>query len=485
MYPPIGRISNSNTPTGLLYVGTVLKVNGYNVRLVDCSVEPAYKEILEREIKDTDILGIYAMSMHLKYLLPELMRLKQINKRMKIVWGGPHAMLFTEQTAKSPLADIVVPGEGEEVMLEIIKGYESGNLDLHKIRGLTFKEDGNIYSTGPRDFIDMNKLPFIDWALLKREVLDVIKGTIIRVQASRGCPYNCAFCINVLTKNKKIRYRDPENVLDEIENLYKEYKIKRVAFRDEIFMSSRQQVKEIARGLLERNIRISWLANPRAEYLRESYIDDDYLQLLSDSGCNKLQCGGESGSQRILDVLHKGINVEDILNFVRRTKKFNIMAVVSFMTGIPTETEQEQLQTLYLIRDILRIQPKAIIIGPANYRPYPGGELYDMCVKQYNLKIPDSLEKWAQAEILGGSNPPWVKKVYFNTYLWTSVRAASLTYKEVWEKTSKNPLKLLGILCFCMVSRFRLKHIFYKFPIEFLLMNWWHRFIIRKVPEFS
>lgn len=486
LYPPTGGMAEYNTPTGLLYIATVLKKNGYNVVLVDCSVEPNYRQILENEIKNTDLLGVYAMSIHIKYLLPELARLKKINPGVKIIWGGPHASLFPEQTVLSDLADIVVPGEGEEVMLEISRGLESGRLNLHEIKGVTFKENGSIISTPDRDFIDMNELPFIDWSFLKKEVFEVVKRTIIRIQASRGCPYKCTFCINVVSKNKKMRYRTANSVLDEIEYLYKEFEIKRVGFRDEVFMSNRRQVEDIAKGLLERNIRITWLANPRAEYLRESYVDDNYIKLLADSGCNKLQTGGESGSQRVLDFLKKGCKVEDILTFVKRAKKFNITTVVSFITGLPTETKEEQAQTLRLIRDILRIQPKAFINGPQFFRPYPGGELYDLCVKKYNIKMPNSLEEWARADILGGAHPPWVDKSYFNQYLWISTKAASkYSNAFIWEKMLRNPLKGIGVFLLAKISKFRLNHVFYKFPFEFRLLDWYHRLILKKIPELS
>ncbi len=485
MYPPTGSIGTYNTPTGLLYIATVLQHHGYFVRLVDCSVEPRYQDILDREIPDTDLLGIYAMSVHIRYLLPELRRLKALNPRLKIIWGGPHAILFPEQTASSPLADIVTRGEGEDLMLEIVREYEAGTLDYRKIKGIYFKDNGQITSTPPRPFVDVNQLPFLDWSFLKKDVLDTVRKGIIRVQASRGCPYRCAFCINVLTNNRKMRYRDPEKVVDEIEYLTREYHIHRVGFRDEVFMSNRKQVKDIAQGILDRDIHITWLANPRVEYLRESYIDDAYLKLLADSGCNKLQCGGESGSQRILDMLHKGIKVDDILNFVRRTKKYNIYPLVAFMTGIPTETKAEQMQTLRLIRDILRIQPVAFINGPANYRPYPGGELYDMCVKEYHLKMPDSLEGWEKAEILGGSAPPWVEDVCFNQFLWTSTKAATYSFSYLWKQIRRNPLKGLAISFLSIISRMRLRWLFYRFPFEFYLLNFYYQRILKKVPEYS
>ncbi|TBR17895.1 B12-binding domain-containing radical SAM protein [bacterium] len=485
VYPPSSSIGIYNTPTGLLYIATVLKSKGYNVKLVDCSVEPAYEEILKKEIVDADLFGIYAMSMHIKYLMPLLYKLKKINDKFMIVWGGPHATLFPEQTAKSPFADIVVRGEGEEAMLEIVKGYESGRLNLAQIKGVSFKNNGEIVTTADRDFIDLNTLPFIDWSFVKKEVMDVIRRTIIRVQASRGCPYKCAFCINVVSKNKKMRYRTSENVVNEIEHIYKEHKIQRVGFRDELFMSDREQVKRIAEGIISRNIKITWLANARVEYLRESFVDDAYLQLLVKSGCNKLSTGGESGSQRVLDLLRKGCKVEDIVNFVRRTKRNNIIPGVAFMTGIPTETESEQMETLALIRQLLRIEPRTIINGPANFRPYPGGELYEMCVKKYNLKMPDSLEEWANAEILGGAHPPWVNKMFFNEYIWTSVKAASYSGSYIVKKLFPNPLKGLGIFFLMVISKIRLKYLYYRFPFEFKLLDWYHKFIVKKIPEFS
>lgn len=150
------------------------------------------------------------MGIHIKQLLPLLKHLKKINNKLLIVWGGPHAMLFHEQTAESNLADIVCKGEGEEVLLEIVRGLESGNLNLHEIKGITFKENGQIYSTPYREYIDMNKLPILDWSLIKPEVMDIVSKSICRVHASRGCPYPCTFCINLLTYNRTMRYRDPK-----------------------------------------------------------------------------------------------------------------------------------------------------------------------------------------------------------------------------------------------------------------------------------
>ncbi len=187
----------------------------------------------------------------------------------------------------------------------------------------------------------------------------------------------------------------------------------------------------------------------------------------------------------MLKLLNKGITPDDILNFVRRTKKFNIIPVVAFMIGIPTETKEEQVQTLRLIRDILKINPNTLINGPAIYRPYPGGDLYDMCVKKYNLKAPSSLEEWAKSDILGGKRPPWINKIFFYEYLWTSISLATFKSKTIWRHIFKNPIRGLAILILARISKLRLNFLFYKLPFEFLLLHWYHKFIVRNPPTFS
>lgn len=485
IYPPTGWFSDYNTPTGLLYIGTVLRNEGHEVSLVDCSIEPKYNEILEEEIKNADILGVYAMSVHIKYLLPLLRRLKKINNSILFIWGGPHAMIFHEQTAKSALADIVCKGEGEEVMIEIVKGIESNNLNLHNIKGITFKEKGTIHTTPYREYIDMDTLPILDWSLLKQEVMKIVSNSVCRVQASRGCPYPCTFCINLLTYNRKMRYRDPNSILEEIDYLIKTYNIKRVGFRDEIFISNRDQVKAIAQGLIDRNLKITWIGNPRVEYLRERYLDDDFLRLLVKSGCNKLQTGGESGSERILRFLRKGIKVKDILNFTIRCKKFNIKPLIAFMTSIPTETRKEQKETIKLIRDILYICPEAFINGPANFRPYPGGELYEFCVKNYNLKMPRTLEEWANIEMLGGAKLPWIRKLYLSLFLWMSIKAATFNKTIIFNIFKKKSYKYFGFYIFSIISKIRLRYLFYKFPIEFFLLHIYYKYLIKSLPDYS
>lgn len=510
IYPPTGNITDYNTPTGTLYVSTYLQEHGYDVRFIDCSVEENWHERVLKEVKDAICFGSYCMSIHIKHLVPLMEEVKAANPKIKIVLGGAHPTLFPEQTAAEPLVDFVVRGEGEGTMLELVQFIEKGATEFSSVKGISFKKfpdsgitgndyqntissnnfAGVIYNTPDREFMDMDKLPFVNWNFLCKKALDSMKARISRIQTSRGCPFKCSFCINVVSKNSRMRYRSASRVLDEMEYMINTWGVNRFGVRDEVFLTNRKQVREFAQGIIDRGLKVTWFANPHIKYTRESWIDDEFMSLLVRSGCNKLQCGGESGSQRILDMLHKTITPEDILNFVKRAHKYNIVPLVAFMTGLPSETKEEQLETLKLIWQILEVAPECFINGAAMFRPYPGGELYERCVKEYNLKMPTSFRGWMHVETIGGTKPPWVKDLYFSQNLWTHTMFAR--YEKLGQLTDicKKINKKYGLFAavaayvWGKVSYYRLKYNYYGFPIDFMaLQAYWH--CRKEIPELS
>jgi radical SAM superfamily enzyme YgiQ (UPF0313 family) len=181
-------------------------------------------------------------------------------------------------------------------------------------------------------------------------------------------------------------------------------------------------------------------------------------------------------------MLHKTVTPEDTLNFVRRTKKHGIISLVAFMTGLPTETREEQLATLKLIWQIMEIAPETFINGAAMFRPYPGGELFDRCVTEYNLEMPNTFRDWANIETLGGNKPPWIERLWFDQNLWTHVTFARLSKIGLLNDTCMKILKRYGLhyaiaaYFYGKLSHIRLKYNYYGFPFEFyalhLLWKW-------------
>ena len=491
IYPPTGTITDYNTPTGTLYVATYLQQHGYNVKFIDCSVEEDWHEKVITEIKDALVFGSYCMSIHIKYLVPLMEEIKALNPGIKTVLGGAHPTIFPEQTAADPLIDFVVRGEGEGTMLELVQFIEKGATDFSGVKGISYKEaSGAVYSTPNREFMDMETLPFVNWSFMCEKALKTMRERIARIQTSRGCYFKCTFCINVVSKNGKMRYRSPKRVLDEIEHMINTYGTRRFGVRDEVFLTNREQVRGFAQGIIDRGLKITWFANPHIKFTRTVWIDDEFMELLVRSGCNKLQCGGESGSQRVLDMLRKTVSPDDILTFVKRAHKYKIVPLVAFMTGLPTETKAEQLETLKLIWQILEAAPETFINGAAMFRPYPGGELYEQCVRDYGLEMPETFRGWTDVETIGGTKPPWVKDLYFSQNLWMHTMFARYEKlgqlngicKKIYDKYGL--FAAIAAYFWGKISYYRLKYNYYGFPIDFkIIQAYWH--YRGEIPELS
>lgn len=208
---------------------------------------------------------------------------------------------------------------------------------------------------------------------------------------------------------------------------------------------------------------IRWFANVRADYFNERHVSDELLKKARDAGAAYLGVGAESGSERILDLICKDITVEQILFTAKQMNKHNIVASYSFIIGIPSETKEEMLQTVGLMRKIKEVCPHSIFSGPQVLRPYPGGSLYDLCVTS-GYHSPDSLEGWALQEWgkfgeIPLKNYPWIKDRALVIALSTYVPAA-LNYDFMKNLDFRRK-------AYSFIARIRLAFKFWFFPYEY------------------
>jgi len=238
---------------------------------------------------------------------------------------------------------------------------------------------------------------------------------------SRGCPYKCAFCQPTLERifGKKVRQRSVNNVLEEIEDIINQYKIKHISIHDEILTLNKKWVLDFCKEMEARKFDIQWSAQTRVDTL-----DEEIAEAMSSAGCICLFFGFESGSQRILNLLRKGIKLEQSIRAAKICKKYGMIMWANFILGIPTETDEELKQTYLLSK---RIKPE--IPAPNIFTPIPGTELYRYCkdwgkigVKSYEdygrwltTKIKDidySIVKKYQS-LIGQTSPPWYLEKHF------------------------------------------------------------------------
>lgn len=429
IYPnfPTSRIINQeySDPLGPLHLCTYLKSKGVNCGFLNCVVEKDWERSLKKGLKNVKLVGISAMTDQLPSTLKICQSIKNINPKIPIVMGQIHATLFPEQCVKNKYIDYALVGFRGELDLEQLINFiffKKGS--LNDIPGLVYKnKDGKIIiSPAKRQIFDFEKLPLIDYSLLGRKIYKNLKKYAVGVLTSRGCPYGCAFCINsVIPENRQWQSWSPERTIKEIKNLRK-LGVNKITFWDDCFFTQKERVLKILDLLEKEKIKIRWFANLRADHFNQNFVNEKFLKRLQNNGLTWISIGAESGSQRMLDLMNKGIKVKNLINAAEMIGKTKIIPNFSFMIGLPGETKEDILQTLNLMKTVQKLCPQVKFAGPQLYRPYPGSKFYDECLNS-GWKPPQTLEEWGKAieKESMETNPfnlPWIKNKKFTRTAW-------------------------------------------------------------------
>ena len=407
---PIKRIRYSYCdipiPLGLLSISRYL-VDRYKVKIIDQRIDKDWKRQLLKELNKSPLClaTTSTTTSEIMYAL-EVSRFTKRISDIPVILGGEvtiprgrlcswlwHPSLLPKQTLENPNVDIVIKGEGEITFFELIKRLEK-NKDIKEVRGICFKDRGNIKINPNRPLLDLNKLPDIPYYLIDvKRYNRQFKGSL-PLETSRGCINNCSFCIN---SNQPYRYLKTEKMIEQIRYLIKNYDIKHIFFSDDNFFLNYKRIKKFMRILIKDKIDITWSANGGINSI--SHYD---LKLLQKSGCNKIFVGAESGSQRILNFINKNIKVNRIRDAYKKFLNSNICLSINFMMGFPNETEEDLKKTINLMFSLLNKNTEIFL---SIYKPCPNTPLYSHSVKK-GLKIPKSLIDWAN---LNQSNMPWIR----------------------------------------------------------------------------
>ena len=327
-------------PLGIGYISSYLKKQGHEVRFIDgLNLNLTPDEVVEK-VGDYPVVGVTVLTAF--YL-----QAKEITKKLKekgkiVIWGGVHPTVLPRESMDEGGADYAVVGEGELTIAELISSIEH-NISIEGIKGIYGKNKTTPFV--PREFIkNLDELPFPDWeAMDPRKYQKAPHGALIKnfpvapVTTSRGCPYECKFCVSPRFWGRQIRFRSPENVLAEIEHLTKDFGVREIHFEDDNLTLLRPHIEKICRLILERKIKISW-ATPNG--IRADKVDEDLLRLMKKAGCYYVVFGVESGNQDILDNIKKHETLADIEKAIRLAAKVGLMTQGFFILGLPGETEE-------------------------------------------------------------------------------------------------------------------------------------------------
>jgi len=368
----IYKVQGIFPPLGLSYIASVLKKNNIDVEILDIPALNLTKAELNNLIaeKKPFLVGISCMSttLHSAY---EVAKLAKENKAFVII-GGPHLAAYPKETLLHDFIDFGSIGEAEFIILELIHALKKKK--SHKsIKGLAYKEKGNIKINSYRIVHNLDSLPFPARNLLPMDKYDCVitQKPFTTMMTSRGCPFQCGFCFKQ-PSDKRYRLRNVNNVIAEMQHCIEKYKVKEIMFYDDSFTFNKNFVIQLCNEIIKKKIKINWEAPTRV-----NNIDDNLLKLMKKAGCIRLRYGVESGNQRVLNLMKKGITLEQVKRAFRITKQNKIETFAYFMIGYATETEKTMNNTIDLAK---KLNPDWVMFTATT--PLPNTELFDMAVKQ-------------------------------------------------------------------------------------------------------
>ncbi len=268
-----------------------------------------------------------------------------------VIVGGPHARLLPEDIINMHDVDVVFASEAEMTIQSYAK-----SIDLSKIPGIYYKSNGKIVRSDHAQVIqDLDKIPFPAYESFNIAEYYGTKGIVKRHPASfiitsRGCPYNCTYCSSKAlnpTQGKMVRFRSPENVLEEIDYITKDHGVREVFFSDDMFTAKKSHLYEICEGLIKRKVDLIWTCQTHV-----NHITEDALRMMKRAGCHQICLGIEAGDPEIQKVINKNLNLAKVKTVVRMIQKVGIDVRASFMMGNQYETPKTLQRTIDYAKSI-------------------------------------------------------------------------------------------------------------------------------------
>lgn len=351
---------------GLAYLAASLKAAGVGVQVLDgkgmgCSREELVDAIVAAKPL---VVGFTAMTHELGRAAALAAGVKARAPRVTTLLGGAHANALPSETLERfAQFDLTCQGEGEEAIVELVRGLERG-AGVAGVAGVSWRDGARVVRGAGRPAVaDLDALPFPAWELFPWT-------PHFMVYTARGCPYRCNFCMRAM--GSRYRARSPENVVAELEMLVERHRMRSFTFEDETFMIDRQRTFRLldlieARGLSK----LSWMAN-----LHAKTVDDELADRLAGAGCVSIGTGVESGNPEVLGRAGKGLTVDGARKAVATLKRAGLEVRTFFIFGHPHETWSTALDTVRLAAELAPDQASFGIMVP-----YPDTEVAAMAAR--------------------------------------------------------------------------------------------------------
>lgn len=400
----LGKVGPTCEPLGLTYIAAAIKEKRKDkVKIIDAAASKYDIDKLKKILVklNPDIVGIGILTPMYLIAKETIENIRKILPDVKIIVGGPHVTVFLKQTMEEvPEIDFAVIGEGEITIIELLECIENNKIPS-KVDGVIYRKNKEIVLNKPRGTVkDIDVFPFP-----ARELLNMKKYTpaptyhrklpSYMMLTSRGCPYNCTYCSKIF--GNLYRFNSVKKIIQEMNILIDKYHAKEIIFRDDTFTINKSHVEKLCNEIIKQGLhkKIKWTCMTRV-----NLVTKDLLVLMKKAGCWSIHYGIESGSQRLLNLIRKGISLKQCEEAIKWTKEAGIDTKAFFMVGLPTETEEETLKTLEFTK---KLDPDWIQVTITI--PYPGTALYntakeDGTLKSFKWEDYQTWAGWADKELV-------------------------------------------------------------------------------------
>jgi radical SAM superfamily enzyme YgiQ (UPF0313 family) len=460
--------SEATAPLGILAVATPLLRAGYSVVLIDSTITPNFKKRVLEEVKDALCLGISLVTgPMIRETVAIAKSVKAWNPEFPVILGGWHPSLLPKQTLECEWIDIVVRGQGEETLLELVQHIEARSaIDL--IPGIGFKRNGKLIFTTERPLKPLVDMPPKAYQLADFDAYERSCGRRWAMYTSSlACPFDCAYCTNGGVYGRKWNALPPEQFVEETVDLTRRYNLEMLWVVDDNFLVDLDRARLIGEGLARAGANFKWSIQATTNLTARLTLED--LKLLRRGGLHQICQGVDSGSEKILKLMNKTFqDFDSIYQSAERCLEADIRPSFNIIFAYPGEEDKERRETVNFMMDVCRRFPGAEFWTNI-FTPYPGSPIMRQA-EELGIEVPTSLEGWAdffpRYTVL-----PWLKGKdhtrlqVMRDYLRVAFDRIPIA-ADNRDRVTKTIQKAISI-----PARWRLDHDVYAAPVELWLNN--------------
>jgi anaerobic magnesium-protoporphyrin IX monomethyl ester cyclase len=465
-------------PLSLLSLVTPLQQAGYKAQIIDAAIEPDYLKRIASEIHDAVSFGVSLLTGPMIVQAIEASKLvRRLRPTVPIIFGGWHPTLLPEQTLQAGYIDIVVRGQGELTLVELIQKLTTKGT-FSEVAGTSFKDGARLVHSPERAVTNVNKFPMPAYHLVDVDAYERVCGVRKTVYASSvGCPYACNYCTDTVFYNRRFNALKADRVVSEVTDLVGRYRLQEVSFLDSNFPVDVKRAIAIARGFIESGMHFQWTFQASTDLLCR--MSDEEVHLLGRAGVSHIGFGTESASDEVLKLMNKPHQrVDDMFETARKCQQARIKVTFNLIIGYPGETEAHRAETLRVMGEISRQFPN-VSFSPNIFTPYPGIAIWDK-LRELGLREPQSLEEWANMP-LGKNLLPWLQgEEYRRVKRMLSYFTLNHQIRKSAHRSALSPMKRRLSAALTAPLSWRLKHKFYRFPIELWMMQLKKELVLRR-----